>query len=75
MNHKDARVGMRVRVQERHRTEDRRGLEGKVVGRYGGKGYVVVDVRLADGRFGLFRPSDLEEVEAPVRRWWRLPLG
>jgi hypothetical protein len=70
----DVRVGMRVKVQERRRIEERRDLIGKVVGRYGGKEYVVVDVRLADGRIRLFQPADLEEVEAP-RRWWRSMLG
>jgi len=63
-----------VRVQEHHRIEEHRGLVGKVVGRYGGKVYVVVDVRLADGRSRLFWPADLVEVDAP-RRWWRSPLG
>ena len=75
MNHQDARVGMRAKVQERHRIVERRGLIGKVVGRYGGKEYVVVDLRFADERSRLFRPADLEEVEAPRRRWWRSPLG
>ena len=74
MKPQDVRVGMRVKVQERHRVEERRGLVGKVVGCYGEKEYVVVDVRLADGEIGFFRPADLEEVEAP-RRWWRSILG
>ena len=74
MKPQDVRVGMRVKVQEHHRIEERRGLVGKVVGRYGGKEYVVVDVRFADGRSRLFWPADLEEVDAP-RRWWRSPLG
>jgi hypothetical protein len=64
-----------VKVQGHHRIEEHRGLTGKVVGCYGGKEYVVVDVRFADGRFRLFRPVDLEEVEAPRRRWWRPLLG
>jgi hypothetical protein len=43
------RTGARVRVMEHHRDEERRGLMGKVVARYGGEGYITVDVRLADG--------------------------
>jgi hypothetical protein len=74
MKPQDARVGMRVKVQEHHRLEERRGLIGKVVGCYGGQEYLVVDVRLADGRTRLFWPADLEEVEAP-QRWWRSLLG
>jgi hypothetical protein len=74
MKPQDARVGMRVRVQEHHRIEQRRGLVGNVIGRYGGNEYIAVDVRFADGRSRLIRPDDLEEVEAP-RRWWRYLLG
>jgi hypothetical protein len=39
-------------------------LVGKVVGRYGGKEYIAVDVRFADGRSRLFWPADLEELPA-----------
>jgi len=74
MKPQDARVGMRVKVRDHHRIEERRGLLGKVVGRYGGKEYIVVDVRLADGRSRLFWSADLEELEAP-RGWWRSLLG
>jgi hypothetical protein len=69
-----ARVGMRVRVADHHRIEERRGLVGKVVGRYGGEEHVVVDVRFADGRQRLFRPEDLEEIATP-QHWWRSLLG
>jgi len=65
---------MRVKVQDHHRIEERRGLIGKVVGCYGGDEYIVVDVRFADGRSRLFWPRDLEEEGAP-RRWWRFLLG
>jgi hypothetical protein len=65
---------MRVRVQDHHRIEERRGLVGKVVGCYGGEQHIVVDVRFSDGRSRLFRPADLEEVEPP-RPWWRSLLG
>jgi hypothetical protein len=71
----DIRVGMRVRVADHHRIAERRGLLGKVVGRYGGEEHVVVDVRFPDGRQRLFWPGDLEEISAP-RSWWRsLLLG
>jgi hypothetical protein len=70
MKPQDARVGMRVRVVDHHRIEERRGLVGKVVGRYGGEEHVVVDVRFPDGRQRLFWPDDLEEISSP-RPWWR----
>jgi hypothetical protein len=71
----DARVGMRVRVADHHRIEARRGLVGKVVGRYGGEEYVAVDVRFPDGEHRLFWPDDLEEISSPEPSWWRLLLG
>lgn len=70
MKPQDARVGRRVRVADHHRIEERRGLVGKIVGRYGGEERVVVDVRFPDGRQRLFQPEDLEEVGSP-RPWWR----
>jgi hypothetical protein len=57
---------MRVKVQDHHRIEERRGLVGKVVGKYGGNEYIVVGVRFPDGRYRLFSPEDLEEVSSPV---------
>jgi hypothetical protein len=74
MTPEQASPGMRVRVMEHHRIEERRGLMGKVVARYGGEDYVAVDVRLADGEYRLFWPRDLEEVSSP-KAWWRLLLG
>ena len=68
MKPRDARVGMRVRVAEHHRIEARRGLVGKVVGRYGGEEHVVVEVCFPDGRQRLFQPKDLEET-ASSRPW------
>jgi hypothetical protein len=47
---------------------------GKVVARYGGKEYIAVDVRLADGQYRLFWPRDLEEI-SPPKAWWRFLLG
>jgi len=44
-----ARPGTRVRIMEHHRVQERRGLLGKIVGRYGGEEYVAVEVRLAHG--------------------------
>jgi hypothetical protein len=49
-------------VGERHRIAERRGLVGTVVERYGGEYYVAVNVRLADGQYGLFWPGDLLEI-------------
>jgi hypothetical protein len=66
MKPQDARVGMRVKVQDHHRIVERRGLVGKVVGCYGGEEYIVVGVRFPDGRYRLFWPGDLEEVSSPV---------
>jgi hypothetical protein len=66
MTPEQARTGMRVRVMEHHRVQERRGLMGTVVARYGGKDYVAMDVRLAHGQYGLFWPRDLEEI-SPLR--------
>ncbi len=74
MTPEQARPGMRVRVMEHHRGEERRGLMGKVVALYGGEEYVAIDVRLADGQYRLFWPRDLEEISSP-KAWWRLLLG
>ena len=75
MKPQDAHVGMRVKVADHHRIEQRRGLVGKVVGRYGGEEHVVVDVRFPDGHQRLFQPEYLEEITSP-RPWWRsLLLG
>jgi hypothetical protein len=70
MKPQEAHVGMRVKVADHHRIEQRRGLVGKVVGCYGGKEHVVVDVRFPDGQQRLFRPEDVEEL-ASTLPWWR----
>jgi hypothetical protein len=62
MTPEQARTGMRVRVMEHHRVQERRGLLGTVVARCGGEDCVAVDVRLADGESRLFWPRDLEEI-------------
>ena len=74
MTPEQARRGTWVRVMDNHRVEERRGLMGKVVARYGGEDYIAVDVRLTDGQYKLFWPRDLEEIPSP-KVWWRLLLG
>jgi hypothetical protein len=74
MKPQDARVGMRVKVADQHRIEERRGLVGKVVGCYGGEEHKALDVRFPNGQHRLFRPEDLEEIASP-RPWWRSLIG
>lgn len=74
MRPEETRVGTRVRVCEHHRIPERRGMVGRIVGRYGGEGYVAVDVRFPDRRYRLFWPEDLEEVSTS-RPWWRSLVG
>ena len=64
-------VGTKVRVCQEHRILERRGMVGKVVGRYGGEEYVAVDVRFSNGQRRLFLPSDLEEISSPKSSLWR----
>ena len=64
MTSEQAQRGMRVRVMEHHRVEERRGLMGTVVAVYGGVDYIAVDVRLADGQYRLFWPGVLHHREA-----------
>jgi hypothetical protein len=76
MTPEHARPGMRVRVMEHHRVEERRGLVGRVVARYGGEDYIAVDVRSAGGQYRLFWPRDLEEIfPSSPKAWLRLLLG
>jgi hypothetical protein len=75
MTPEQARPGMRVRVMEHHRVEERRGLVGVVVALYGGEEYVAADVRLAEGQFRLFWPRDLEEIPSPPQAWWHFLFG
>ena len=67
MTPEQATPGLRVRVKEHHRVQERRGLMGTVMARYGGEEYVAVDVRLADGQYRLFWPRDLEEISSSPR--------
>jgi hypothetical protein len=76
MTAEQARTGMRVRVMEHHRVQERRGLMGKVVARYGREEYIAVEVRLAEGERRLFWPRDLEEIyPSSPKAWWRFLLG
>ena len=65
MEPENVHVGATVRVRERHRIAERRGLVGRITDRYGGDGYVAVDVRFSGGKRRLFRPEDLEEISPP----------
>ena len=64
MEPENVHIGATVRGRERHR----------IAGRYGGNGYVAVDVRFSSGRYRLFRPEDLEEI-SPPHPWWRSLLN
>ena len=74
MKPEEVRPGMRVKVRERHRIEERRGLVGIVAGTYGGEEFTAVEVVFPNGQRRLFWPADLEEVSSPQRRWWRRSL-
>jgi hypothetical protein len=69
------RVGARVRVREHHRIAERRGLVGRIVGRYGGEKHVAIDVRLSDGERRLFWPNDLEELSFSRPSVWPALFG
>ncbi len=75
MNPQEVRVGVQVRVGEHHKIGARRGMVGRVVGRYGGDDYVAVDVCFADGRCRLFWPEDLKAIYSSQPSWWRALLG
>ena len=60
-----AHLGMKVRQE--YRLPERRGMVGKVVGRYGGEEYAVVEVHFSDRLRWLLWPEDLKEVTSPVR--------
>jgi hypothetical protein len=74
LKEKAVRAGMRVKVRDHHRIEQRRGLLGKVVGTYGGEEFTAVEVLFLDGQRRLFWPSDLEEVSS-TKPWWLSLLG
>jgi hypothetical protein len=66
----EVNIGATVRVREHHRIAERRGMVGRIADRYGGEGYMAVDVRFSGGQRRLFWPGDLEEISSP-RPWWR----
>jgi hypothetical protein len=70
MEPENVHIGATVRVREHHRIAERRGMVGRVAARYGGDGYIAVDVRFLGGQRRLFRPEDLEEI-SPPQPWWR----
>jgi len=63
-------IGATVRVRERHRIAERRGMVGRIADHYGGDGYMAIDVRFSGRHRRLFWPEDLEEISSP-RPWWR----
>jgi hypothetical protein len=67
-------IGTTVKVRERHRIAERRGMVGRIAAHYGGNGHMAVDVRFSGGHRRLFWPEDLEEISSP-RPWWRSLLG
>ena len=73
MKSENVRVGTTVRVRDNHRIAERRGMVGRIADRYGGEGYIAVDVRFSGGQRRLFWPEDLEEIPSP-RPWWRRSL-
>ena len=66
MKPEEVHIGTTVRVRERHRISERRGMVGRITDRYGGDGYVAVDVRFSGGSGGdLLTPT----VVAFAARW------
>jgi hypothetical protein len=47
MKPEEVHIGMKVRVREHYRIAERRGMVGRIADRYGGDGYVAVDVRFS----------------------------
>ena len=66
MNPENVHIGTTVKVQERHRITERRGMVGRIADHYGGDGYMAVDVRFSGGRRRLFWPEDLEDLLTPT---------
>ena len=74
MKPEEVHIGATVRVCERHRIAERRGMVGRIANQYGQDGYMAVDVRFSGGHRRLFWPEDLEEISSP-RPWWRSLLA
>jgi hypothetical protein len=65
MSPEEVRVGRKIRVGKRHRIEERRGMVGTVVGRYGGEGYV----RRSSNSLGMGRRRARPPKQAVVGPW------
>jgi hypothetical protein len=74
MKPEKVQIGKSVRVCDRHRIAERRGMVGRIAAHYGGDGHMAVDVRFSGGHRRLFWPEDLEEI-SPPRPWWRSLVG
>ena len=61
MSPEQARIGARVKVGESGLLPERRGLTGRIIGRWGHPEYLALDVRLEDGRSQLFWHHELED--------------
>jgi N-acyl-D-aspartate/D-glutamate deacylase len=64
----EARVGMRVRVQESYTDLEFQGAVGTISAKWGSPDYVALDVLLDDGRSALFWHHQLEEYEEDSQR-------
>jgi hypothetical protein len=71
----EARVGMRMRMSEHDRIAERRGVVGRVVGRYGGEEHMALDILLSDGKRRLFWPAGLAEISSSRPSGWHALLG
>jgi hypothetical protein len=57
----EPRLGMKVRVKEKHLRSEFVGMLGTVEHRWGNPAYPALDVRLEDGRLVLFWFHELDE--------------
>ena len=62
MTSEEARIGLRVRVREEHRSPHVRGRTGTVTHAWGDPHYLALDVLLDDGDEKLFWHHELERV-------------
>ncbi len=63
MKSREALIGARVRVLERDRRPELRGMLGTIEHRFGHPEYVALDVSLDDGQMELFWAHGLEGAE------------
>lgn len=66
MTSEEAKIGMRVRVREEHRSPDVRGRMGTVTHTWGDPHYLALDVLLDGGSEQLFWHHELEEIDGPA---------